>query len=179
MRIARIKLRDDFLLQALVERVGFGGVPLGIISMFLSVAQRPPDIRAVGLGPPAIHFGEVETSVHEHLHAARPTGFPGATRRVQPCIDALHQVFGQKHLVIGEENHRRTSLAVSDKLRPFPNQDLPGKICRMRFTCDDELHRPFGIGEEAEQSRRIVQQQIGSLVGGEASRETKGKDAGI
>ena len=43
----------------------------------------------------------------------------------------------------------------------------------MGFAGDDQLHRALAVGENAEQPLRIVQQQIGTLVGGEAARKAQ------
>ena len=49
----------------------------------------------------------------------------------------------------------------------------------MRFAGQDKLHRPLGIGENAQQPVRIVKQQIRPLVGREAARKTQGQRAGV
>ena len=66
-----------------------------------------------------------------------------------------------------------------DELHPFLDQGLTRPVRRMRLAGDDELHRALRIGEQAQQSLRIVQQQIGSLVGGEAARKTQRQGVGI
>ena len=43
----------------------------------------------------------------------------------------------------------------------------------MRLAGEDELHRALRIGQEAQQPFRIVQQQVGPLVGGEAARKAQ------
>jgi hypothetical protein len=70
-------------------------------------------------------------------------------------------------------------LGGADELDPLPNQCLAGLIGRMRLAGDDDLYRPLGIGQQAQQTRRIVQQKVRSLVRREAPRETDGQDIRI
>ncbi len=62
---------------------------------------------------------------------------------------------------------------------PFLNQGLPRLVCRMGLAGDDELHRALRIGQQAQQPRRIVQQQVRSLVGREAARKAQRQGVGI
>ena len=61
-------------------------------------------------------FREVDASIHQHLHSARPAGFPRSPGRVDPDVNALHQLFRHKHVVIRQKNHRQTTLASTNKL---------------------------------------------------------------
>ena len=55
----------------------------------------------------------------------------------------------------------------------------PAWSCRMGLAGDDELHRALEDWQEAQQSRRIVQQQVRSLVGRESARKSECQCIGI
>ena len=177
--VAGVELRHHLPFEPVVERLGFGRVPGGIVAMVLAVAQRPADVRSVGFRPPAVQFRQIETSIDEHLHAARPTGFPRPPGRVDPDINPLHQVLGQEHVVVAEEDDVGARLGPPDEADPLLNQGLPGLVRRMGLAGDDDLHRALGIVQEAKQAFRVVQQQVRSLVGREAARETQRQRVGI
>ena len=63
--------------------------------MLLAVSQRPTHFGLIGFRPPAIQLREIDASIDEHFHAARPASLPGPAWRVDPDIHALHQVLGQ------------------------------------------------------------------------------------
>ena len=54
VRLAGVKLRNHLSFQQIIERCGFGGIPGGIVTMFLAIPERPPDLRRLGFCPPAI-----------------------------------------------------------------------------------------------------------------------------
>ena len=62
---------------------------------------------------------------------------------------------------------------------PFLNNGLPRLIRRMGLSGKDELHRALRIGQQADQPFRVVQEQIGSLVGCETPRKAQGQRIGI
>ena len=70
-------------------------------------------------------------------------------------------------------------LGLADELYPFLDQGLPRLVRRMGLAGDDELHRALRIGQQAQQSLRVVQQQVRSLVGGEAARKAQRQRVGI
>ena len=80
----------------------------------------------------------------------------------------MHQAPGQMHVVIAKEDHMRACIRLPDELDPLLNQCLPSLVRWMRFPGDDQLYRAFGIAQYAKQPLPIVQQQVWSLVGGEA-----------
>ena len=49
----------------------------------------------------------------------------------------------------------------------------------MRLPRDDELHRLRRVRQDPEQPRRVVEQQVGALVGGEPPRESEGEHGGV
>ena len=62
-----------------------------------------------------------------------------------------------------------TRLGAPDETRPFLDQGLPRLVRRVRFAGDDELYRALRITQEPKQARRVVQQQVRSLVGRKAA----------
>ena len=90
-----------------------------------------------------------------------------------PYIDALRQVFGHEHVVVGKKYRVRPYVGASDELYPIADQGLTCTVGRMRFTGDDELHRPLRIRQQPHQALRILQQQIGPLVGGKSAGEAQ------
>src|SRR5450759_4825685 len=90
--------------------------------MFLPISQRPPHFRRVGFSPPAIQHRKIDAAIDEYFHTTRATGLPWPARRVDPNINPLHQVLGQKHVVVTEEDHMGTHVGLSNKMDPFLNQ---------------------------------------------------------
>ena len=93
--------------------------------MLLAVPQCPPDFRRVGFRPPAIQLREIDAAIDQHLHAARSASLPGPPWRIDPDIHALHQLLGQKHVVVAEEDHMGAGLGLADEMNPFLDQGLP------------------------------------------------------
>ena len=81
------------------------GVPGRIFAVLQPVAERPTQLGLVGFRPPAVQFGEVEPSVDEDLHPARPAGFPGSAGRIDPEIDASDEPLCHRHVVIVDEDN--------------------------------------------------------------------------
>ena len=176
--VARVEFGDHLLFEAQVECLGLGAVPRGIVAALLPVAERPADVGEVGLGPPAVQLGQIETAVDEHLHAAGAAGFPRALRSVDPHIHALHEVLGEEHVVVGEENHRRIRLMAADEVHPFLDQRLAGAVGGVRLAGEDELGGVLRMAQQPDQTRGIVEQKVRAFVGREAAREAEGQHAG-
>jgi len=70
-------------------------------------------------------------------------------------------------------------LRLADEVYPFMDQGLSRPVLRMGLAGDNELHRTLQISQEAQQTRRIVQQQVRSLVGREAARKAQCQCIGI
>src|ERR1035441_914537 len=66
-----------------------------------------------------------------------------------------------------------------DETRPLPNQGLPRLVRRMRLAGEDQLYRALGTVQKAKQARRVMQQQVRSLVGREAARKSQRECVGI
>ncbi len=103
--------------------------------MLLAVAYRPTQIGNIGFGPPAIQLRKIDTAVDQHLHAAGSTCLPRPSWRVDPDIDALHQMLGQVHVVVTEKDDMGAGLGPPNEVRPLLNQDLSRPVCRMRLAA--------------------------------------------
>ena len=174
-----VELRDDRLLEQIVEFVGVCCIPGEIQTMVQSVAERPSHLRRVGLRPPAVEFRQVDAAVDEHFHPARSAGLPRPPRRVDPDIHSLHQVLGQQHVVVAQENDMGADILLTNEQDPFLDQRLTRQIGRVRFAGHDELHRSMWIAEQAQEPFPVVQQQVGPLVGRKAAREPQRQCLGI
>ena len=147
--------------------------------MFLAIPQCPPHFRRVGFRPPAVQLREIDAAIDEHLHAARSARLPGSPWRVDPDIHPLHQVLGQQHVVVAQEDDVGADFRPADELYPFMDQGLSRPVLRMGLAGDDELHRALRIGQQTQQSLRIVQQQVRPLVGRKAPRKAQCQRVGI
>ena len=113
--------------------------------MLLAVPQRPPHFGRVGFRPPAVQFRKIDAAIDEHFHAAGSACLPGPPRRVQPDVHPLHQVLGQEHVVIAEEDRMRTDLGPANELDPLLDQGLSRRVGWMGLARNDELHRSLRI----------------------------------
>ena len=71
------------------------------------------------------------------------------------------------------------NVRTANELDPRPDQLLPTMIGGMRLAGDDELDRLLHVRQDPEQPARIVEQEIGTLVGGEPSRESEREYRGV
>ena len=68
---------------------------------------------------------------------------------------------------------------VADKIDPCLDHGLATHVFGVRFTCQDELYRLFGIAEQPGKPVRIMEEQIGPFIGGEPTGKTKGQYIGV
>ena len=64
-------------------------------------------------------------------------------------------------------------LGPPDEMYPLLNQGLPRLVCRMGLAGHDELHWALRINQQAQQSLRVVQQQVRSFVRRETARKAQ------
>ena len=72
-----------------------------------------------------------------------------------------------------------TDLGPPDEPRPLLDQGLPRAVRWMGLAGHDELDGALGIGQQAQEPSRVVQQQVRSLVGRETPREAECQRVGI
>src|SRR5262249_14367458 len=87
-----------------VQLCGLYGIPFRFW-VFPAVAQRPAHLGAIGLGPPAVQLGAIKPAIDQHLHTAGAAGFPRPSWSVEPQIHSLHQVLGECHVVVLQEDY--------------------------------------------------------------------------
>ena len=63
----------------------------------------------------------------------------------------------------------RPDLGAANEVNPLLDQGLSRLVRRMRLACDDQLHRALRVGQDAQQARGVMQQQVRAFVGGEAA----------
>ena len=137
--------------------------------MLLSISQCPAYLRGISFRPPAVQYRKIDSAVGQHFHTARAAGLPWSSWRVDPDVHSLHQVLGQKHIVVAQEDHVRLHFGASNKLDPFLDHGLPGLVGRMGLAGQDQLYRPLGIAQEPQQPIRIMQKQVWSLIRGKTA----------
>ncbi len=69
----------------------------------------------------------------------------------------------------------RSSRRLVDEADPFMYQGLACLVLRVGLAGDDKLYRTPGDGQESQQSLRVVEKQVRSLVGRESPREAQGQ----
>ena len=68
---------------------------------------------------------------------------------------------------------------LADELDPFMNQCLSRFVLWMCFPGDDELYGTLRVGQQAKQPWWVVQKQVWSFIGREASRKAERQYVGI
>ena len=94
-------------------------------------------------------------------------------------VHPLHEVFGQPHVVVAEEDHMLARIRAPDKLYPSPYESLPILVRGMSLPGKDQLHGMLGIGQQAKQPLGVVQQHVRPLVGREPPRKAQRQSIGI
>src|SRR5260221_10679039 len=111
-------------------------------------------------------------SVDGSLHAARSAGLVRLAGSVQPEIASLDQVVRDVHVVVVDERHaaaeRRIEGAPIDALQIVFSDIVGG----MGLTGEDELHRTASTVQNPREAFGIGEDEIGSLVARESSRES-------
>ncbi len=75
---------------------------------------------------------------------------------------------GDTHVIVLEKNHVAGNIGARGEPLPFAEQRLACAIGGVRLAGNQQLHRVIAMGEEARQPFRVLQQQVGAFVGGEA-----------
>ncbi len=82
-----------------------------------------------------------------------------------------HEEAGHPHVVVLEHEDSAAELLRARQLEDVLDHLLPGPIGRVRLPGDDDLHRLVGVREDARHAVLVAEEQVRSLVGGEAPRE--------
>ena len=177
--VAIIELRDDLTFQQGVERFGFGRIPRWVVAVLVAIADGPTHVWRKRFCPPAVELGEVQSAVHQHFHAAGAAGLPRSSRRIHPNVHAADQALGQEHIVVAQEDHARGRASPVNELAPLLDHRLAGSVLRVCFSGEDKLNGMLGIGKNAHQPFRIVQQKVRPLVRCKAPGKPEGQGVEI
>ena len=177
--LACVVQRHDGLLEQRVQSLG-----LEVVATILVVhtfgRRNCPTVFAVGhLVPPPVEDRQVESAVERRLHPRRSARLHGTYRIVEPHVAACVDVSRHRDVVIGEEDDAVAQFGILGELHDLLDERLAAVVGRMRLTRDDELHRPFRIGEDPAHPVWVTQHQRQSLVGGRPSREADGQRVGV
>ena len=134
-------------------------------------ANRPTIVAIVTFAPPAIEHAQIQAAVWRQFHSARAARFQRTQRIVQPKIDALHEPSRDVGVVVLHENHPVLEPALAAEFVNLLDERLAAFILRMRFACENELHRARLIVEQTLETLLIAEEQRTTFVGGETARE--------
>src|SRR5208282_4984757 len=109
------------------------------------------------------------------LLSAGAGSFERATWVVEPHIDALHKKAANVDVVVLDEYKLFRELGVAHQLRNLLQDLLAGLVVRMGFSGKYKLHRTLGVVDHQRQPLNVRQNEVGALVGCEATRESDGE----
>ena len=133
--------------------------------------DHPAVVAGEALGPPAVADAQVRHAVHRRLHAARAARLERLARIVQPHVAALHQEVRDVQVVVVDERDASAELRIERALVDALQVVLADVVGRMRLAGEDDLHRAGRRVQDAREPIRVVEDQLGPLVAGEAARE--------
>jgi hypothetical protein len=81
----------------------------------------------------------------------------------------------QVEIIVFEEDDAVTNVFPAGELDDLADEFLAAIVAGVRFACQENLHGPVRVIEEAQQSLRVGEEQRGALIGGEAAREPNGQ----
>ena len=140
------------------------------------MADGKTAVRRITFAPPAVENGGIQDPVHGGFHAGGAAGFDAAAGGIEPDIDALHEVAGNAHVVVFEEEEPAFDAGAFGEFHHLADEVLAVLVCRVGFAGIDELDRALGMVDEGFQPVRVAQQQGGALVAGGAAGEADGED---
>ena len=154
----RVIKRDNLVLEELVEGAG--------VDLALKVdraawgdlrADRPAVVAVVTFAPPAIEHTQIQAAIGGQFHSTRATRFQRPERIVQPKIDALDEATRDVGVVVLDENHPVLKRLFPAELVDLLDERLAAFVLRMRFTGENELHRPGLVVEQTLQAFLIAE----------------------
>ena len=166
-------------LQHAHQGCGVAGVGDLIVDVLRAVADGEAVLAVVGLGPPTVEDRAVQPAVEHGLHAAGAGGFLGSARVVEPDVDALDQVPGDVDVVVFDEHDAAGEARIVAQVGDLLDELLAGLVGRVGLAGEDELHRSLRVVDQLEQLVELAEEQVGSLVGGEAAGEADRQRAGV
>ena len=147
----------DVVLQQFVEGGRLDLVSVFVVVIFLAPADGESAVRRITFAPPAIENGGIEDAVHGRLHAGGAAGFDAAAGGIKPDIDALHQIAGDAHVVVFEEEKPAPDAGTFGEFHHLADEVLAVLVGRVGFAGIDELDRALGMVDEGFQPVRVAQ----------------------
>jgi hypothetical protein len=86
---------------------------------------------------------------------------------------------GNADVVVGDEDEAVADIGVSGELGDLLDQALAGMVGRVSLSGEDELHGSISVEQKCTQPIDLVQQEVRSLVRGEATGEPDCEDVRI
>ena len=177
--VAGIEERQDFSLQNAVDSSCIELILMFLILISTLFGQRPAGTFAIAFKPPAVEYGEVDYTVHQSLLAGCSGSFERTGRCVQPDVDTRYQATGQLHVIVLKENNLTQELGTAGNLDNLLDESLTGTVVRVSLTGKEELDGIVGVVDNLGQTIEVGKQQVGTLVGSEATAETDEQRIGI
>src|SRR4029077_14334617 len=113
-----------------------------------------------------------QAAVEHHLLSARARRLEWTPRIVQPHVHPLYEVAPDVDVVVLDENELVGETRAAHQLRDLLQHALARLIVRMRLPREYKLYRALGIVHHRRQVFYVRQNEIGSLVSGEAPGKT-------
>ncbi len=139
------------------------------------MADREAVEAVVGLGPPAIEHGEIESAVQHDFLSTRAARFERAARIVQPDIDALHKVAADVDVVVLDEQDLPREPRIAHQPGNLLQHRLAGRVVRMRLAGEDELHGHLWMVDERGHRFEVPEDQVRAFVCRKPPREADGQ----
>ena len=143
--VTGVEHRDDFAFDDLVKGLGFGRIPLGLVTDHLGRGNGPAVRRVIQFVPPTVLDGQVEGPVQGGLHARGAAGLHRAQRVVQPHVAARVERLSQGHVIVGQEDHLAADVLLICEKHHLLDQSLADFVGGMCLACDDDLDRGFRV----------------------------------
>ena len=167
---------DDLVLEQLVKTGSVHLILEFAVAVFDLGADRPAILAVIAFTPPAIEHAQVEAAVWWKLHPARATGFERTQRVVQPKIDPLDQTARNVSVIIFDKDDPVMKAGFASQLVDLLNECFAAFVARMRFSGEDELHRPRQIIQHPQEPIRITKKKRAAFVSGKAPGKTDRQD---
>src|SRR6185369_13186288 len=95
---------------------------------------------------------------------------------IQPKIDSLPEPAGNVTVVVLHENDASFQTGFATEFIHLLDERFARFIARMRFACENKLHRARRIVHQSFQSFLVAEQKCAAFVSGEPSRKSDGQN---
>ncbi len=97
-------------------------------------------------------------------------------RVVHPHIDTLNESLGQGNVIARNEHDLADESRLLGNLHDLTDEILACLVCRVSLSCEEELYRHLRVVHDGIKPVEIGEEQCSTLVGGETSCKTDGKN---